>query len=135
LKENLNDVNARFELAGMYLRYVRSGLLDAVTAHTYENEALHHLGLVTYTPNAPKEAYFSLIGLCKESARWNLAIDALKRYEASGYAEDIEVEKIRIEIYYGAGRFAEVKTRLKNLKGLGLLEPDWVAAVYLWGAA
>lgn len=134
LKGNFNDVNARFELARMYLRYARSGLLDGVTAHSYENEAFHHLDLVTGTPGVPEEAYVALIGLCKERARWDLAIDVLKRYEACGYAQDIEIEKIRIEIYYGAGHFGEVKKSLKKLNSLGFLDPDWVAAAYLWGA-
>lgn len=135
LKENLDDVNVRYDLAKIYLRYVQSGLLDDVTAQTFETEAFHHLDQVTNFPDASEMAFLTLIELCKRHGRWPEAIAALRRFEDFGHAEGIAVEKIRIEIFYGAGRFDEVRRGLMRLKGLGFSDPAWDAAAYLWGAS
>ncbi|MBI2083805.1 MAG: HEAT repeat domain-containing protein [Deltaproteobacteria bacterium] len=119
-------------LSKIYLQYIQSGLLDEATARVFEREAFYHLNQAVATGTGDPQAYRTLIQLYRKQSAWDRALELLNQLKQTGKTTESEISKEKAQIFYEAGRYAEMVQEFNRLKEKGAADPSWTALVNWW---
>lgn len=133
MKFDIYKVSARVFLAKKYLEYVKSGLLDPDTAHSFEAEAIYNLTYAVESGFVLENAHILLIQCYLNRHELTKALACLEA--AQGVIDQSHLLRMQIEIYYQMGRYTQVLQLLVQLKSLGKMSSEWTAVASWWGGS
>lgn len=132
IKDNSNTAK-RFFLAGVYLQYARSGLLDEGTVRSYVAESLYHLKNATLNEEASVEVFWLLVDIYSEREEWDQVLKVLDAIEQRQKAQPLSIAEKRTEAHYYLGRYSEIPVICNRLRQGGALSGRLSPLADWWG--
>jgi len=133
MKKNVENTNSRILLAKVYIKYVKSRLLDEISMSSYMNEAKYNLVYAIDAGTNDPDAYKILLEIYETTGEWEKANDLINQMKEKGYIDDMEFTKSSINILYHTRQFHELITHIKKLITFEEIESEWVSMANWWG--
>jgi hypothetical protein len=132
LKKDTYKLESRIYLARIYLQYSRSGLLNAIIAKSYVEEALYHLQFSIMDEEAPVEVFWLLIEIYEAREDWEKVLQVIDVLRKREKADLPDMARSQTNALYSLGRFDELVTAFVDVRKKGQLSPQMNAIADWW---